>query len=135
MESYIILALICMVLFGINAIVYKAAPRIDAVSLAMFSFIVSAIGSFIYWLFFVAKKQVSLAGIGVGTLGGLISVAALITFIAALQMGKASVVNTIRALSAGVTVILAIVLLSEKLTLIKTIGIVLGIIATVLLSI
>ncbi len=134
MEAYIILALICMVLFGINAIIYKIAPNIDAVSLAMISFTVSAITSFLYWFLFVAKKQISWQGASVGTLAGLVSVAALITFVMALQSGKASVVNTIRALSAGVTVILALLFLSEKLTLVKAIGIVFGIIAAVLLA-
>jgi len=134
MEAYVILALICMVLFGVNAIIYKIAPNIDAVSLAMISFTVSALSTFAYWFFFVSNKQISLQGASVGALAGVVSVAALITFIMALQSGKASIVNTIRALSAGVTVLLALLFLSEKLTLVKAIGIAFGIIAAVLLA-
>ena len=51
-----------------------------------------------------------------------------------LNMGKASIVAPINALSAGVAVVLAIIILSEKLTLVKSIGIILGITAAVLLS-
>jgi transporter family protein len=134
MDMYIILALIAMALFGVNAIVYKIAPNIDAVTLTLVSFTVSAVGTLFYWIFFVSKKQISLGGVGVGVIGGLVSVAALICFIMALQLGKASVVNTLRALSAGVTVILAVVFLSEKLTMMKAAGVVLAIIAAVLLS-
>ena len=135
MELYILFALIAMILFGVNAIIYKVAPNIDAISLALVSFTVSAVGTFIYWLFFVSKKQIALVGIGYGIAAGLLSVGALIFFISALHMGKASIVATIRALSVGVTVLLAVILLSEKLVLTKIIGIVFGIIAVVLLSI
>ena len=134
MQYYIILALIAMVLFGINGIIFKIAPNIDAVSLALVNFATAAVGTFIYWFFFVAEKQISLSGAGFGILAGVISVAALITFIAALQLGNVSTVNTIRALSAGITVILALVFLAEKLTLIKGAGVLLGVIAVVLLS-
>ncbi|NQU78748.1 EamA family transporter [Candidatus Woesearchaeota archaeon] len=135
MEIYVLLALVCMTLFGVNAIIYKLAPNIDPVSLTLVSFVTSALGTFIYWVFFVSKKQLGMQGIGYGIIGGLISVAALITFISALQLGKASVVNTIRALSAAVTVVLAILFLSEKLTLVKGVGIGLAVVAAVLLSI
>jgi transporter family protein len=135
MESYIILSLICMFLFGVNAIIYKIAANIDPVSLTLVSFATSAIGTFLYWSFFVSKKQISLHGAGYGILGGIVSVVALITFIAALQSGKASIVNTIRALSAAVTVLLAILFLSEKLSLIKGLGIAFAILAAILLSI
>lgn len=134
MELYIILALICMILFGINAIIYKIAPQIDPVTLALISFVISATATFLYWLIFAPAKQASWQGISVGIIAGVVSAVALITFIAALQLGKASVVNTIRALSAGITVILAITFLSEKLTLLQVAGIVLGIISVILLS-
>jgi len=135
MELYVILALICMILFGVNAILYKIAPGIDSVSLALVSFAVSAVSVLLYWAIFVSEKQMSLKGAAIGIIAGVISAAALITFVAALQLGKAGIVNTIRALSAGVTVLLALLFLSEKFTLVKGIGIVLGLIAVILLSI
>ncbi len=60
---------------------------------------------------------------------------ALILFIVAIKQGKVGIVATINALSAGVAVILAVFVLSEKLTLVKIAGVMLGIIAVVLLSI
>ncbi len=123
-----------MILFGVNAIIYKVAPQIGPVTLALISFVISALTTFIYWLFFVQEAQASWQGIGVGMIAGVVSAVALITFIAALQLGKAGVVNTIRALSAGVTVLLAITFLSEKLTLLQIAGVVFGIISVILLS-
>ena len=123
-----------MVLFGISAIIYKLALDIDAVSLTLISFATSAFTVFIYWFFFIAEKQVSRDGILLAVLGGVISAVAFTAFIKALQLGNVSVVNTIRALSAAVTVIAAILILGEKLTLIKGLGIILAIAAAVLLS-
>lgn len=134
MESYIIFALIGMVLFGLNGILYKVAPNTDSATLTFISFLASAIVAFIYWFFFVPEKTVSTPGIAIGALAGALAVGALIFLIAALQMGKASIVMPIRSLSAAVTVVLAILFLSEKITVVKALGIVLAIIAAVLLA-
>lgn len=134
MENYIILALICMFFFGINAILYKIAPKIDPVTLTLISFTVSAIGTFIYWFFFVTNKEFSWKGASIGLVAGLSSVVALITFISALKLGNVSTVNTIRALSVGVTVLLAIIFLKESLSLAHWVGVAFGIVAVVLLS-
>ena len=123
-----------MIFFGINAILYKIAPNIDPITLTLISFTVSAIGTFIYWFFFVTNKQFSWKGASIGLIAGLSSVIALATFIVALKLGKASIVNTIRALSAAVTVLLAVVFLKESMSLIHWAGVILGIIAAVLLS-
>ncbi|MFQ5531028.1 MAG: EamA family transporter [Candidatus Nanoarchaeia archaeon] len=134
MEFYIILALLGMFLFGINAILYKIAPNIDPITLTLVSFTVSAVGTFIYWMLFVSNKQVSFGGISIGILVGLTSVIALASFITALKLGKASVVSTIRSLSVLVTIIIAVIFLHEKMSITHWIGIVFGVIATVLLS-
>src|SRR3989338_737461 len=104
MQGYLGLSLLAMVLFGINAVIYKLALNIDAVSLTLISFATSALATFIYWFFFVTDKQVSQQGVLLAVTGGVISVLAFIAFIRALQLGEASIVNTIRALSAAVTV-------------------------------
>ena len=114
MHGYVTLSLLAMVLFGINAIVYKVAPNIDAVTLTLVSFSVSAVTTFLYWLLFVSEKQFSYAGIMWGVLGGVLSTIAFISFVKALQLGNASIVNTIRALSAAVTVILAVLVLGRE---------------------
>jgi len=134
MEFYIFLAFLCMVLFGVNAILYKVAPNIDSATLTLVSFTTSAVGTFVYWLFFVKNKHFSWNGAAVGMIAGMSSVIALFAFISALKLGKASTVNTIRALSAAVTVVLAVVFLREDLQLVHWCGILLGIIAAVILS-
>ena len=136
MERYIVLALIAMVLFGVNGLLFKIAlSHIDPISLSLTNFIVAAAGTFVYWFFFVTDKQITSVGIGYGFLVGTISVAALALALMALQIGNVSVANTLtRALSAAVTVILAIIFLGEKLTLTKGAGVVFAIIAAVLLA-
>jgi len=134
MEQYVIIALISMFFFGTNAIIQKSAKNIDPITLTLVALVTATTLTLIYWLFFAPNKEHSIQGISFGILSGVAFAIAFITFIIALKMGKASVVVTINALSAGVAVILAVTLLAEKLTLLKIGGIVLGIIAAILLA-
>src|SRR3989344_508872 len=134
MESYIIFALIGMFLFGINGILYKIAPNIDAGSLTFFSFISSAVAGTLLWFFLIPDKKLSSSGIAVALLAGVVAVSATFFLIKALQLGKASIVLPIRSLSAAVTVLLAILFLTEKLTWLKAAGVLLAIIATFILA-
>jgi uncharacterized membrane protein len=134
MESYIIIAIISMFFFGANAIILKSAKNIDSVTLTLISLATAAVLTLLYWTFFVSKKEFSLQGAGFGLLSGAVYALALVLFVIAIKQGKVGVVSTINALSAGVAVILAVFLLSEKLTLVKIAGVVLGVIAAILLS-
>lgn len=135
MEQYIILAFISTFFFGLNAIILKSAKNVDAVTLGLISTATASIFIFLYWFFFFSKKQLSPPGIKFGVLSGTAYTIGLLLFIMAVKAGKVSIVAAINALSAGVAVILAIMIFSEKLTAIKIGGIILGIIAAVLLSI
>ena len=135
MQTYATLAFIAMILFSINAIVFKVASGIDAITLTLVSFSTSAVGTFIYWWFFVSDKQVSTQGVAWGLVAGIISVGALALYIKAIQLGPVSVVNAIRALSVGVTLILAVLILREKVSLVNGLGIILAAIAATLLSV
>ncbi len=135
MEQYIILALVSTFFFGLNAIILKSAKNIDSITLSLVSVVTAGILIFIYWLFFLSKKQVSPEGIKYGVFSGIAYTLAFVLFIMAIKSGKVSIVAPINALSAGVAVILSLIVFSEKLTLIKIGGIVLGIVATILLSI
>lgn len=68
-------------------------------------------------------------------IAGILSGLAQVFFFLALKSGKIHVVVPIRNLSLLVTVLLGVLILSESLTLMKSIGLVLGVIAIVLLSI
>ncbi len=132
MEPYIILAIIAMFAYGVTAILYKIAPKIDAVSLTLFSSLSLTIFTFIAWLF--TKKEISLKGIGVASAAGLIAAIAFISYIMAIKSGKVGIAATLRSLSFGVTILLAILLLGEKITLVKALGIGFAVIAVILLS-
>jgi bacterial/archaeal transporter family protein len=135
MESYIIFALLSMLLFGTNAVVLKCAKNIDFLSLTLLSVGTSAILAFFCWFFLHFKKDMGTHGITLGIISGILNGTGIILFNYAIQRGKASIVAPISALGAGVAVILAVIILSEKLTFIQTIGIILGLISVVLLSV
>ena len=134
MQPYVGLAILAMIVSGVNAIIFKVAPNIDAVTLTLISFSVSAVTTFLYWFFFFGEKQFSQAGIWWGVLAGITSTVLLISFIKALQLGNVITVNTIRSLGAAVAVILAVLLLGEKITLIKGVGVLMAMGAVILLS-
>lgn len=134
MEQYILLALISTFFFGLNAIVLKLSKNIDPITLTLISVSTAAVLVLFYWAFFVKSSGITIQGAGYGIASGILFSLAIILFIIALKAGKASIVAPINALNSGVAVILAVLFLSEKLTLLNVLGIVLGIIAAVLLS-
>ena len=135
MESYVVFALLSMLLFGTNAVILKSAKNIDFLSLTLLSVGTSAILALLCWFFLHFKKETGVHGITLGIVSGILNGTGIILFNYAIQRGKASIVAPISSLGAGVAVILAVIILSEKLTLIQTVGIVLGLISVVLLSV
>jgi uncharacterized membrane protein len=134
MDSYIIIAIIGTVLFGINSIIIKGARNIDSISLTLVMLSTAAVLTLLYWAFLHPKKEITTDAAIYGVFSGVIYALAFILFIVALRLGNVSVVSTINSLSAVVAVVLAFSVLQEKLEPIKIVGIVLGIIAAVLLS-
>lgn len=135
MELYIILAIIAMLLYGVTAIIYKlASPNIDSISLTLFTSIFMTIVIFIFWLFS-KQKQITIKGLEYAGIGGLIAGFAFIAFVTSIGLGRVSITTTLRGLSFAVTVGIAILFLSEQITLMKLIGIGFAIIAIILLSI
>jgi bacterial/archaeal transporter family protein len=135
MESYVIFALLSMLLFGTNAVILKSAKNIDFLSLTLLSVGTSAILALLCWFFLNFKKEMGTHGITMGVISGILNGTGIILFNYAIQRGKASIVAPISSLGAGVAVILAVIILAERLTLIQTLGIVLGLVSVVLLSI
>jgi len=133
-EAYLVFAIISMFFFGINGIIIKLAPEIDSVTLTLVSVSTSTVVAFLYWLFRVQEKQISLHGVGYGVLSGLVSFTALVTFMIGLRSGNVSTVSTISSLGSAVTVILAVLFLSEKINLTQGIGIFMAIISVILLG-
>ena len=134
MNNYLLLAFISTALLGVNAILLKAAKGIDPVSLSMVSQATALLLVLAYWLLS-GKKTLTLAGAGWGAASGAVFAGGLLLFVMALRQGKASIVAPINALSAAVAVLLAVLVLGEKLNAVKAAGFMLAIVAAVLLTI
>jgi uncharacterized membrane protein len=134
MENYILVAIISMVFFGVNAVIMKAAKGIDPLTLLLLSLTTATLLVCGYRFLSNTKTEISTQGIGFGLLSGVVYAIALVLFVIAIRQGKVSIVAAINALSAGVVLILAMVFLAEKLSPIKTSGIILAVIAAFMLS-
>jgi transporter family protein len=135
MNPYIVIAIISSVLFGFTTIVQKRTAGIDSITFSVISLGASFLSILIYWLFFSPVKQTSMSGINYSIIAGILSGFAYLFFIIALRMCKVNTVVVINSFSAIVAVILAMVLLKEKLTLTQAIGVCLGISGVVLVTI
>jgi len=135
MEQYILLAIISMLFFGINSVMLKNATKIDSVTLSLVAISTAAMAILICWGLFFQKKEITSEGIAYGIGAGLVYTVAFVLFVMALQTGKTSVVVTINALSAGIAVLLSVIVFRENLSITQIMGIVLGIVATILLTI
>lgn len=132
--SVVIFSLLSLVLFGIGVFFYKlGTPGFS-----------SGLGASIY----IASHLIVLGTVALFEttdfdrqrlkfliIGGLFSGLAQIFFFLALQAGKVHVVVPIRNLSLLVTVLLGILILAERLTPVKSLGLVFGILALICLSI
>ena len=133
MSQYILYAIIAMIFYGIAAIFYKiASPHIDSYSLTFITASFMALVAFVAWIF--ASKTITMQGFGWSALGGIIAGIGLLVFIIAVGLGDVSIATGIRGMSVAVTALIAIIFLSEKITVPHTIGLILAIVAIWLLS-
>jgi uncharacterized membrane protein len=106
--------------FGVAAILYKVAtPYADPISLVLAVYLFAIIFTALAWYFspnkFIAKDGLKWMALAAG-----FAFIGMIRFIYALKIGQASIVVPVRNLALAVTVILAVVLLGEELSLTKT---------------
>lgn len=133
MNSFILLALLAMVGYGLTAALYKAAaPHIDAISLTLLSSIVMTTTVFVLW-WLKSEKHFTTAGLGYAGMTGIVSGLAFAAFIKSIHLGSSSVATTIRGLSFLVTTAVALLWLGENITTAKLVAILLSAIALVLL--
>ena len=133
--SWIAYSLICLLLWGLWGLALKLAY---SGSTWLEVYFISAMASFTLALavFFLSGggkavfNKSALIAVIAGVLGG----GGYIFFMKALETGKASIVIPLTALYPAVTVVLALLLLGEKLSTVQAVGITLAIIAAVLLS-
>jgi transporter family protein len=134
MKVEVIYAICAMVFYGAGVFIYK-------LGIPGFS---SGLGASIYigshllvlgTLAFIEQPQYFKGGFKFLIIAGIVSGLAQLFFFLSLRSGKIHVVVPIRNLSLIVTVLLGVVILSEKLTLLKGLGLVFGVVAIVLLAI
>ena len=123
-----------MIGYGISAVLYKLAfKHIDSLSLTLVSSLLMAVTSLIIWL---TSTEIYITRIGIeyAIAAGIISGIAFVAFITSTHQGEVGVVATLRGLSFLIPAIVAMIFLSEKLTMMKAIGIMLAVMAIVFLS-
>jgi len=133
--SWLTYSLICLVLWGLWGLVlkiaYKGLPWIHVYFLSsLASFTIALIVFLIHRNGLNFSNKLSY----IALLAGVFSSSGYIFFVKALEKGEASIVLPLTAMYPAITVVLALILLGEKINVYQAIGIVLALIAVVLLS-
>ncbi len=138
MQSYILYALAAMLLYSISPILHKTIPKLSTPHLIL---IYSIVGTVLASIILIAhpnkaaNTQITKTGIILAVATGLLINAAFLLYIKALRTGPTSIAVILKNMSIPLTIILAIFLLKEQITLTKAAGIVLGIISIILVLI
>ncbi len=133
-KAWIMYSILCLITWGLWGLVLKYAY---ASSNWLQVYFASSLASFLLSLTIFIASGGSLnftKSIGIALIAGLFGGAGYIFFIKALQGGEASIVIPLTALYPAITAILAMLLLGERISLAKGLGIVLALIAAALLS-
>jgi transporter family protein len=128
-----IIALICWGIWGVflkQASKYYSWPQIFVVST-----IATTVASLAVFLVMRPNISFSSPGFSWSLLGGILSAIAILSFYSAMQGGKTTIVVPLTALYPVVTILFSYLVLSERISSLKAIGVVLALIAILLLSI
>ena len=128
-----IIALICWGIWGVLA---KLASRyMEWSQVFVISSIASLIATVAVFVFFKPQIDVSSPGFNYSLLAGAAGSLAVVAFFAALGTGKASIVVPLTALYPVITIILSYLILSERISPTRGVGILLALAAIIFLSI
>lgn len=130
----IVYAFLAMILFGACVFFYKQGTPFFSTGLGASIFILSHM-IILGILALVEKTKYDVKHFKYLAIGGILGGLAQVCWFLALKHGKVSTVVPIRNMALLVTIGLGVIFLAEKLTLLKTVGIVLGLIAVILVSI
>ena len=134
MNPYIVIAVMSTVLFGFATIIQKKTSGIDSITFTLFSLGASFISVLIFWFLASPVKIITMNGVKFSLLAGVISGFAYLFFIIALRMCKVSTIVIINSFNAAIAVMLAMVLLKEKLSITQITGVIMGIGSVILVS-
>ncbi len=134
-SSWMVYALLTLVLFGMSCITQKMATRYISDELSTIFFTIGFVFlAIVIWVAGSPSWNLSVKDWALGIVVGLLMATGTLALFAAFRWGKASVVTPLAALYPLVTVILAVVFLNEHLDLIKIAAIAIALIAGMALS-
>ncbi len=133
-------SILCLVTWGLWGVAIKVAYReLNWVETYFYSSLSSFLLALAIYLLFKTMGNTGLClrerGLLLASIAGLFGSLGYVFFVKAIERGKASIVIPLTALYPAVTVVVALLLLHEKLNIYNIIGIVLAIIAVILLSV
>ncbi len=135
MQAWLLYSLLCLILWGLWGFALKIAYQNLSWTQTYF---LSSLASFTFMLIVILFYRMKLPPIGAASiaaiLAGLFGGAGYLFFVKALEQGKASIVIPLTALYPAITVIIALIVLREKISIYQGLGILLAIIASFLLS-
>ncbi len=134
--DWLLSSLIALISWGLWGVFSKLASRyFDYHQVYVASGIVSLIAFPV--VFFLLRPQIDVKspGFGYAVLAGVAGTSALMAFYSAVGSGKASIVVPLTALYPVVTIILSYLILSERISPFKGVGIILALVAILFLSI
>ncbi len=135
MEAYVIFALVAMLLYGITPLLYKLASNYaDSLTVTFLTTGFMLLFLALMWVYQAPSKSINKQVVPYVSTAGFIASIAFFFYIRAISSGKISIVKPIVGMSTAVTVLLGILVLEEKITLIKAMGVLLAIAAITLLS-
>jgi len=134
--NWLVSSLIAMVCWGIWGLLMKlAAKHFSWNQIFIITSIVTVIASLTVFVLFRPVVNVHSPGFSYALLAGLVGSVALVAFNYAIEAGKSIIVVPLSALYPVVTIILSFLVLHEEISLLKAVGIALGLAAILLVSI
>jgi len=134
--NWLVSSLIAMVCWGIWGLLMKLASKYFSWNqIFIVTSIVTVMASLTVFVFFRPVINVHSPGFSYALLAGLVGSVALVAFNYAIEAGKSIIVVPLSALYPVVTIILSFLVLHEEISLLKAVGIALGLAAILLVSI
>ncbi len=134
--NWLVYSLIALLSWGLWGFFLKLASNyLDWTQVYVLSGIVTLVSLVV--VFFLGKPQIDVhsQGFAYALLAGVVNVVAVVAFFIALGVGKASIVVPLTALYPVITIIISFLILSERITPLKGVGVALALAAILLLSI
>ena len=133
--NWLAYAILSTLLYGLWGVFSKlAANHISVSSIFIYDCLVFFVGGLIAWYFNGFKVELNYTGMIYSLLYGMTGMIATLFFIIAVSKGKASLVTGITAVYPCVTIILAMLILKESITLKQFIGIIFSIVGVLLIA-